>query len=253
MSGAFQGIRVVSVLLALVILAGCSGGSAKQVGEGTPATEIIGFAESELADGNFKAAAEYYNEVERLHPYSAEAKQALIGAAKAYREKQMYPESRAAALRYLDFYPTTADAPFAMYLVGLSYYDQIIDVERDQRNTFKSLKVFRKLIETYPGSEYARLAEEKFGTALNQLAGKEMDIGRYYLQRGHFVAAIERFRVVVSDYGDTPQSPEALYRLVEGYLSLGLIGEAQAAASLLATRYPDNEWRRDADRLMARG
>ncbi len=253
MSGAFKGIRGLSFVLAVSVVAACAGNTARQVTEGTPASKIMAMAQAEVDRGRYKDAAELYSEIERLHPYSAEARVALLEAAKAYREKQMYPESRAAALRYLDFYPTTADAPFAMYLVGLSYYDQIIDVERDQRNTFRALQVFRKLIETYPGSEYAALAEEKFGIALNQLAGKEMNIGRYYLKRGDYVAAIERFKVVVSDYGDTQQTPEAIYRLVEAYLSLGLTGEAAAAARMLAERFPDSDWRADADRLMARG
>lgn len=253
MLNASQCLRALSAIL-VVTIAGCSGGgSQKQVTEGTPAPDIMTFAEDEIARGKFQNAAEYYGEVERLHPYSVEAKAALLGAAKAYREEQKYAESRAAANRYLDFYPTTQDAPFAMYLVALSYYDQIIDVHRDQRNTFRSLQIFNKLINTYPGSEYARLSEEKFGVALNQLAGKEMEIGRYYLKNGHFVAAIERFRVVVADYGDTAQTPEAMYRLVEGYLSLGLVGEAQAGAAQLAARYPDSTWRVDADRLMSRG
>ena len=249
MSGAFRGL----VVVAFVGLAGCSGSSVQSVSEGTPVGQIMALAEAERAKGDHKDAAEFYNEVERLHPYSIEAKSALLGAATSYREEQMYPESRAAAARYLDFYPTTAEAPFAMYLIGLSYYDQIIDVERDQRNTFRSLQIFSQLIETFPGSEYATLAEEKFGIALNQLAGKEMDIGRYYLNRGHYVAAIERFRVVVSDYGDTSQSPEALFRLVESYLSLGLVGEARVAAGQLATRYPDSTWTRDAAALITRG
>ncbi len=252
MSGAFKGFKGVAIVLMVLTVAACSGKGSKQVTEGTSAAQIMALAQAEVDRGRYKNAAEYYSEVERLHPYSAEARAALLGAAKAYREKQMYPESRAAANRYLDFYPTTADAPFAMYLVALSYYDQIIDVERDQHNTFRALQVFRKLIETYPGTEYARLAEEKFGIALNQLAGKEMDIGRYYLKRGDYVAAIERFRVVKDDYGDTQQTPEAIYRMVEAYLSLGLTGEASAAANELANRFPDSQWRSDADRLLSR-
>ena len=252
MSGVFQGIRGLA-LISVLLVAACSGRGPEQVGEGTPVTQIMALAEAEVARGDFEDAADYYNEVERLHPYSVEAKAAIIGAAKAYREEQMYPESRAAAARYLDFYPTTAEAPLAMYLVALSYYDQIIDVERDQRNTFRSLQVFSELIETYPGTEFARLSEEKFGIALNQLAGKEMDIGRYYLKRGHYVASIERFRVVVEDYGSTAQTPEAMFRLVEAYLSLGLTGEAAAAAALLAAQYPGNAWQLDAAALMSGG
>ena len=252
MSGTFNGFRGL-VFLSVALIAGCSGGSNVTLSEGTPPAQIMGLAQAEVERGRYEEAANYYNEVERLHPYSVEAKFALIEAAKAYREESMWPESRAAATRYLDFYPTTAEAPFAMYLVALSYYDQIIDVERDQRNTFRALRVFQQLSETYPGTEYARLSEEKFDIALNQLAGKEMDIGRFYLRRGHYVAAIERFRVVVNDYGDTQQSPEAMYRLIEGYLSLGLVGEAQAAYQLLGERYPDSEWYADAARLMSRG
>lgn len=252
MSGTFNGFRGL-VLLSVALIAGCSGGSNVTLSEGTPPEQIMALAQAEVDRGGYKEAANYYNEVERLHPYSIEAKYALIEAAKAYREESMWPESRAAASRYLDFYPTTAEAPFAMYLVALSYYDQIIDVERDQRNTFRALRVFQTIIETYPGTEYARLSEEKFGIALNQLAGKEMDIGRFYLRRGHYISAIERFRVVVNDYGDTQQSPEAMYRLVEAYLSLGLVGEAQVAYQLLGQNYPDSDWYADAARLMSRG
>ncbi len=250
MSGALKNIRGFAIL-AIIAVAGCSGGPDKTVNEGTSAAQILALAQAEADRGRYQNAAEYYNEVERLYPYSVETQIALIGAAKAYREKGKYAESRAAAMRYLDFYPTTSEAPFAMYLVALSYYDQIVDVERDQKNTLRSLQVFRTLIETYPGSEYASLSEEKFGIALNQLAGKEMDIGRYYLKRGHYVAAIERFRVVVDEYGDNSQSPEAMYRLIEAYLSLGLIGEAQVAYNLLASKYPDSVWYSDAAKLMA--
>lgn len=252
MSSVFHGIRGLA-LVSVLFLAACSGKGPEQVGEGTPVSQIMALAEAEVARGDYEDAADFYNEVERLHPYSIEAKYAILGAAKAYHEEQMYPESRAAAVRYLDFYPTTAEAPLAMYLVALSYYDQIVNVKRDQRNTFRSLQVFSELIETYPGTEYARLSEEKFGIALNQLAGKEMDIGRYYLKRGHYVAAIERFRVVVDDYGNTAQTPEALYRLIEAHLSLGLTSEAGNAAAILAAQYPGNVWQRDAAALMSGG
>ena len=252
MSGVFQGIRGL-ILVSILFLAACSGKGPEQVGEGTPVAQIMALAEAKIARGKFEDAADYYNEVERLHPYSLEAKYAILGAAKAYHEKQMYPESRAAAARYLDFYPSTAEAPLAMYLIALSYYDQIVDVKRDQRNTFRSLQVFSELIETYPGTEYANLSEEKFGVALNQLAGKEMDIGRYYLKRGHYISAIERFRVVVDDYGNTAQTPEALFRLVEAYLSLGLTGDAGNAAAMLAAQYPGNAWQIDAAALVSGG
>jgi len=253
MTAAFKGFRGLVLVVAISTVAACSAKGPRQVSEGTSAPQIMALAQDQVDHRRYKDAAQLFLEVERLHPYSAEAPAALISAAKAYREKQMYAESRAAAQRYLDFYPTTPDAPFATYLVALSYYDQIVDVKRDQRNSFRAMQVFRTLIETYPDSDYARLSEEKFGIALNQLAGKEMDIGRYYLKRGDYVAAIERFRVVVDSYGDTQQSPEAIFRLVEAYVSLGLTGEAQDVAVLLSNRYPNSSWRADADRLMNGG
>ncbi|MEO1919375.1 MAG: outer membrane protein assembly factor BamD [Paracoccaceae bacterium] len=252
MSGALQSIRSLA-FISVLLVAACSSKNPDQVSEGMPVNQIMALAAAEVARGDYEDAADYFNEVERLYPYSGEAKLAIIGLAKAYHEEQMYPESRAAAARYLDFYPTTADAPLAMYLIALSYYDQIVDVKRDQRNTFRSLQIFSELIETYPGTEYARLSEEKFDVALNQLAGKEMDIGRYYLKRGHYVAAIERFRVVIADYGNTAQTPEAMFRLIEAFLLLGLTGEAAKAAEMLAEQYSGNVWQIDAAALMSGG
>ena len=127
-------------------------------------------------------------------------------------------------------------------MVALSYYDQIVDVGRDQENTFRALQALRIVLERFPDSEYAALAEPKFTTALNQLAGKEMAVGRYYLKRGQYAAAIGRFSVVVHEYGETPHRPEALHRLVEANLSLGLTAEAAQAVGILAADYPDNSW-----------
>ena len=163
-----------------------------------------------------------FAEVERLYPYSEWAKRAMLMSAFAYHEGGLYAESRAAAERYLEFFPADVDAPYAQFLIALSYYDQIVDIGRDQANTFEALQEMRDIIERYPDSEYAKSAQMKFELALDHLAGKEMEIGRYYLDRGHYTAAINRFRVVVEDYQTTTHTPEALHRLVESYLSLGL-------------------------------
>jgi outer membrane protein assembly factor BamD len=156
-----------------------------------------------------------------------------------------YAEARAAANRFLDFFPADPDAPYAQYLVALSYYDQIVDVGRDQQNTFEALQELRDIIERYPDSEWAASAAMKFDLALDHLAGKEMEIGRYYLARGHYTAAINRFRVVVQDYQTTTHTPEALHRLVESYLSLGLTREAQTAGAILGYNFQGSEWYRD--------
>lgn len=182
-------------------------------------------------------AAKTFGEVERLYPYSEWSKRAMLMSAFAYHEGGQYGESRSAAQRYLDFYPADKDAPYAQFLIALSYYDQIVDIGRDQDNTFQALQEMRDIIERYPDSEYAKSAQMKFELALDHLAGKEMEIGRYYLARGHYTAAINRFRVVVEEYQTTTHTPEALHRLVEAYLSLGLVGEAQTAAAILGHNF----------------
>ena len=179
-------------------------------------------AEALLSDGRPREAGEQFSEVERLYPYSEWAKRAMLMSAFAYHEGAQYAESRAAAERYLEFFPADVDAPYAQFLIALSYYDQIVDIGRDQTDAFEALQEMRDIIERYPDSEYAKSAQMKFELALDHLAGKEMEVGRYYLSRGFYTAAINRFRVVVEDYQTTTQTPEALHRLVEAYLSLGL-------------------------------
>jgi outer membrane protein assembly factor BamD len=207
-------------------------------------------AEAQLADGRPRDAGEMFGEVERLYPYSEWAKRAVLMSAFAYHEGGLYAESRAAAERYLEFYPADVDAPYAQFLIALSYYDQIVDIGRDQANTFEALQEMRDIIERYPDSEYAKSAQLKFELALDHLAGKEMEVGRYYLNRGHYTAAINRFRVVVEDYQTTTHTPEALHRLVESYLSLGLVAEAQTAAAILGHNFQGSVWYADSYALL---
>ncbi len=191
-----------------------------------------------------------FDEVERLYPYSEWAKRAMLMSAFSYHEGALYAESRAAADRYLAFFPADADAPYAQFLIALSYYDQIVDIGRDQQNTFEALQEMRDIIERYPESDYAVSAQLKFELALDHLAGKEMEVGRFYLGRGHYTAAINRFRVVVEDYQTTTHTPEALHRLVEAYLSLGLLPEAQTAAAILGHNFQGSEWYEDSYALL---
>ena len=164
----------------------------------------------------------------------------------AFHLDKKYTESRSAAQRYLNFYPTLEDAAWAQYLVALSYYDQIYDVGRDQALTINALQEMRKVFETYPDSEYADEARPRFDLAFDHLAAKEMEVGRFYLSKQEYVAAINRFRVVVEDFQTTRHTPEALYRLVEAYSALGRTGEAQNAAAILQTDFSDDEWYADA-------
>jgi len=188
--------------------------------------------------------------VERLYPYSEWAKRALIMQAFAFHSDRDYENSRAAAQRYIDFYPAEEDAAYAQYLLALSYYDQIDDIGRDQGLTFQALQALRVVIEQYPDSEYARSAMLKFDLAFDHLAAKEMEIGRYYLKRGHYTAAINRFRVVVEQFQTTTHTPEALHRLVESYLSLGLTDEAQTAGAILGYNFQSTEWYQDSYKLL---
>lgn len=218
--------------------------------EDTPPQVIYGQAEEILADRKENEAAELFGEVERLYPYSEWAKRALIMQAYAYHLDQNYEASRVSAQRYIEFYPADEDAAYAQYLLALGYYDQIDDVGRDQGLTFQALQALRTVIEVYPESEYARSARLKFDLAFDHLAGKEMEVGRYYLARGHYLAAVNRFQVVIEDFQTTTHTAEALHRLVEAYLSLGLVNEAQTAGAILGYNYRASDWYEDSFRLL---
>ena len=209
------------------------------------AKEIYDLAEDMLAKKRPQDAAKYFSEIERLYPYSEWAKRGLIMQAYSYHKDQDYENSRGAAQRYIDFFPAAEDAAYAQYILALSYYDQISEVGRDQDVTVKALQELRLLIERYPDSKYAKDSAEKFDMAFSFLAAKEMEVGRYYLQRGYYTSAVNRFRKVVQEFRTTEQTPEALYRLIECYLSLGLRGEAQSAAAILQESYSSTQWHKD--------
>ncbi len=258
---AANGKRALATVLLCGALAGCGGfggqstdglGMGGQPIEAFTAEQIFGRAEYELNRRKFERAAEYFGEVERLYPYSDWAKRALIMQAFSYHKDKDYENSRSSAQRYIDFYPADEDAAYAQYILALSYYDQIDEVGRDQGLTFQALQSLRTVIERYPDSEYARSAILKFDLAFDHLAAKEMEIGRYYLKRHHYTAAINRFRVVVEDFQTTSHTPEALHRLVESYLSLGLTDEAQTAGAILGHNFQSTRWYEDSYRLLTR-
>ncbi|MEM1375042.1 MAG: outer membrane protein assembly factor BamD [Pseudomonadota bacterium] len=244
-------VRAFTAVLALTGLVSCGLNDAPSVPlENFTAQEIYDRGEFELSRARPDDAAFYFGEVERLYPYSEWAKRALIMQAFAYHQDTDYPNSRSAAQRYLDFYPADIDAAYAQYLLALSYYDQIDEVGRDQGLTFQALQALRIVIERYPESEYADTSILKFDLAFDHLAGKEMEIGRYYLKQGHYAASINRFRAVVEDFQTTSHTPEALHRLVESYLALGLDAEAQTAGAILGHNYRGTEWYEDSFSLL---
>lgn len=242
---------LVGAVMAVALLSACGGGTRERPLESYTAEEIYNQAEFELENSR-KAdkAAQLFGDVERLYPYSEWAKRALIMQAYSYHKDKDYENSRATAQRYIDFYPADEDAAYAQYLLALSYYDQIDLVGRDQGLTYQALQALRTVIERYPDSEYARSAILKFDLAFSHLASKEMEIGRYYLKRAHYTAAINRFRVVVEDFQTTTHTAEALYRLIEAFLALGLDEEAQTAGAILGYNFQSSEWYQDGYNLL---
>ena len=243
-------LGAVAVVVSLALSA-CGGGGDAAVGkqplDNFTAEQIYKRGEYELENGGRpQEAVHFFAEVERLYPYSEWAKRALIMQAYSYHKARKYEEARGAAQRFIDNYPGDEDAAYAKYLLALSYYDQIDEVGRDQGLTFQALQSLREVIEQYPDTEYARSAVLKFDLAFDHLAGKEMEIGRYYLKRGHYTASINRFRVVVEDYQTTTHTPEALMRLVEAYLALGLTDEAQTAGAILGHNFKSSPFYQDA-------
>lgn len=246
--------KVAVLLTTLAFVAACGGGANDVPFELFSAEEIYQRAEYELETDNPDVAANYFGEIERLYPYSQWAKRGLIMQAFAYHKDEDYENTRSAAQRYIDFYPADEDAAYAQYLLALSYYDQIEAIGRDQGLTLEALQALRTVIERYPDSEYARSSILKFDLAFDHLAAKEMEVGRYYLKRGNFAAAVNRFRIVVEQFQTTTHTAEALHRLVEGYLSLGLDSEAQTAGAILGHNFRSTDWYQDSyDLLQGQG
>jgi outer membrane protein assembly factor BamD len=246
--------RATLLASALVLgLAACGGPGADEPLEGFSAEEIYRRGEFLLETGTrAEPSLRYFQEVERIYPFTDWARRAIIMQAYALHLDGSYEEARATAQRFLDQYPGDPDAAWAAYLLALTFYDQIEDVGRDQGLTFQALVHLRRVIEDYPDTEYSRSATLKFDLAFDHLAAKEMEIGRYYLRRGNYNAAINRFRVVVEDFQTTTHTPEALHRLVESYLALGLRDEAQTAAAILGHNFRANPFYEDSFRLLTR-
>ncbi len=199
---------------------------------------------------DYKAAAKKFDEVDRENPYSDWARKALLMSAYSYYQADEYDECVNSAKRYVALHPGSADAAYAQYLIGSSYYDQILDVSRDQARADKAIDALQEVVRKYPNSEYAVSAAKKIEMAHDQLAGKEMDVGRFYEKKRDFIGAINRFKVVVTQYQTTRHVEEALMRLSESYVALGIMDEAQTAAAVLGHNFPDSPWYKDAYALV---
>jgi outer membrane protein assembly factor BamD len=215
-----------------------------------PIEQIYNDAWAQVNRENWLEAGRQFDEVERQHPYSIWARRAILMSAYCYYAGNRYTESIDAANRFIQLHPGNRDVPYAYYLKSVSLYEQINDVERDQGKTEEALTALQDLIQRFPNTEYARDARLKIDLTRDHLAGKEMTIGRFYMRQGEYLAAINRFRTVIDKYQTTNHAPEALERLTESYLALGIVKEAQTAAAVLGYNYPGTGWYRDAYTLL---
>ena len=213
---------------------------------------LYALAKKSADQGNYADAAKLFDEVERQHPYSVWARRAQLMSAFSYYMAQQYTDAISSSQRFLTIHPGNADAPYANYLVAMSYYNQIADVTRDQKITQQASDAFGELIRRYPGSRYATDARLKLDLINDHLAGKEMEVGRYYQRSGNWLAASFRFRTVVDKYQTTSHTPEALERLVECYLALGVPDEARKAGAVLGRNYPGTSWYKHSYELLRR-
>lgn len=245
-------------MLVCLLLAGvsaCSDSAEEEtaledVPDAEPVDKLYNEALDKLQSKDWKGAKKGFEEVERQHPYSKWAKRAQVLNAYASYENQDYEEAVAILERFVKLYPGDERVGYAYYLTALSYYEQITDIGRDQAVTEQALNALDQVIKRFPDSEYARDAKLKRDLTVDHLAGKEIEVGRYYLTRQEYLAAIRRFTKVVESYQGTTHTPEALHRLVESYLKLGVQPEAVKYAAVLGYNYPNSEWYKDSYRLL---
>lgn len=239
-------------LAAMLSLSACGDSSDEDEKEivSKPAETLYMDGRNLFSEGKYKEAVEQFDEVERQHPYSQWAPRAQIMAAYAQYRGQLYDDAVLTLERFVKLHPSHESAPYAYYLMALCYYEQISDVGRDQGLTQKAQKSLRDVVRRFPGSDYARDAQLKLDLTEDHLAGKEMMVGRYYLDREEYLSAANRFRFVVENYQTTSHVPEALHRLVETYLELGVPDEAKRYAAVLGHNFPGSEWYRHSYELL---
>lgn len=215
-----------------------------------PADQLYNEGLAKLNKGDYDTAAKKFADLDKQYPFSQWSKKALILQTYANYTGHNYDDAISDGKRYLSLYPASPDAAYAAYMVGSSYYAQIPDVTRDQERTEKAMLAFQEVVQRWPQSEYAEDARFKLQVVRDQLAGREMTVGRYYLKQRNYTAAINRFRTVVSQYQTTNQIEEALARLAEAYMALGIVNEAQTAGAVLGHNFPDSQWYKDTYALL---
>ncbi len=244
---------IAAAAAATVLVGGCAGRGGKGRDTAYVARDVDTLymaAKERLDRGRTREAAALFDEVERQHPYSPWARRAQLMSAFSYYVDRDYTKAIQSAQRFLSIHPGNRDAPYAYYLVALCQYEQISDITRDQKATRQALDAMNELIRRYPGTRYASDARLKLDLINDHLAGKEMDIGRAYQRQGKWLAATLRFRTVIDSYQTTSHAPEALYRMTESYLAIGVPEEARKSAAVLGANYPGNEWYQRAFNLM---
>ena len=239
-------------MVCVLAISACAGDDADRYAE-QPVEQIYNEARDALRAKEYIRAAKRFDDVERQHPYSDLAVKASLMAAFAHYQAANYGEAVPALDRFIQLHPGHEDIAYAYYLRALCFYEQISDVVRDQLNTEKAQAALNEVVRRFPDTDYARDARLKIDLTRDHLAGREMNVGRFYLKRGHYVAAIRRFRRVVETYDTTSHTPEALHRLTESYVALGLTEEATKAAAVLGHNYPGSQWYADSFSLVGGG
>jgi outer membrane protein assembly factor BamD len=233
-----------------MLLAGCASNDAVRALNPDPPSKMFADADALMAKGSFEDAAKKFEDVDREHPYSPEARRAIVMAAYAYYKANKGPEAIASAERYTTMHPGTKEAPLAHHIIAQSYFDEMKQPNRDQDSTRKALAQFKTLKTRYPDSSYAQNADNQIRICEDTLAAQEMEVGRYYLKKGNHIAAINRFKTVVTEYQTTAHVEEALYRLSVSYLALGIAPEAQNATAVLGHNFPNSQWYKDSYALL---
>ena len=247
-----SGLILAAALVAALTVSACAGrGNRPRLAyEERPVEALYNTGYQRLQSRRWSDAIDYFQEVERQHPYSEWSRRAILMQAFAHYQANNYQEAIGDSERFISLYPGNPTAAYAHYLKAVCYFEQIVDVGRDQAATGQALSALRDVVQRYPNTEYARDARLKIDMVNDQLAGKEMAIGRYYLRQNQPVAAIGRFRAVIERYQTTSHTPEALYRLVEGYMTLGLLDEAKRNGAVLGYNFPGDRWYADAYKLL---
>lgn len=270
----FKRFALVFLMMLLPLLAGCSSSPLSGIGSSVsslgdwfsssnnefldpekvePADKLYGEADRMLNNGNYVEAAQKFEDVDRLHPYSPLARRSIVMAAYANYKDGKYAEAIAGGNRYSTLHPGTKEAALAQHVVAMSHYDQIADPQRDQKRTRNALKSLKTLVRRYPNSRYTSEARNRIRIAEDVLAAADMNVGRYYLKRRNYLASINRFKSVVKNYQQTKHVEEALARIAEAYMALGIASEAQTAGAILGHNFPDSPWYKDTYELLQSG